>query len=46
MASIDRDDTLLGLGIQQWDVVAAYIQAELKHEIYLIGKNEEGDIEY
>jgi len=32
--------------ILQWDVVAAYLQATLKHEIYITDINEEGNTEY
>ena len=32
--------------IRQWDVVAAYLQATLKHEIYVTDINEQGNIEY
>ena len=32
--------------IRQWDVVAAYLQAELHHDIYVSDVNEEGLVEY
>ena len=32
--------------IRQWDVVAAYLQALLKHDIYISHVNEDGEIEY
>jgi len=32
--------------IRQWDVVAAYLQATLKHKIYVTDINEKGNIEY
>ena len=47
MASIDCNSTLLWIWKSgNGGVVAAYLQADLKHEIYVIDKNEEGDIEY
>jgi transposase InsO family protein len=35
-----------GWEIQQWDVVAAYLQANLKHNIYVKDINEKGETEY
>lgn len=35
-----------GWEIRQWDVVAAYLQANLHHDIYISDTNEEGEIEY
>ena len=32
--------------IRQWDVVAAYLQALLKHDIYITDINEDGETEY
>lgn len=32
--------------VRQWDVVAAYLQATLKHDIYISDVNEEGEEEY
>jgi len=32
--------------IQQWDVVAAYLQALLKHDIYVTDINEQGETEF
>ena len=32
--------------IQQWDVVAAYLQADLRHEVYVEDTTEEGEKEY
>ena len=32
--------------IRQWDVVAAYLQATLKHDIYVTDINEDGETEY
>jgi len=32
--------------IQQFDVVAAYVQALLKHDIYITDVNEDGETEY
>lgn len=32
--------------IRQWDVVAAYLQAALKHDIYISDVNEDGETEY
>jgi len=32
--------------IRQWDVVAAYLQALLKHDIYITDVNEQGETEY
>ena len=32
--------------IRQWDVVAAYLQADLKHQIYVSDINEKGEVEY
>lgn len=32
--------------IRQCDVIAAYLQAELHHDVYISDVNEEGEIEY
>jgi len=32
--------------IRQWDVVAAYLQADLHHKVYVSNVNEKGEIEY
>ena len=32
--------------VRQWDVAAAYLQAPLKHDIYISDVNEEGETEY
>jgi len=32
--------------IRQWDIVAAYLQALLKHDIYIMDINEDGETEY
>jgi len=32
--------------IRQWDVVAAYLQALLKHDIYVTDINEQGETEF
>ena len=32
--------------IRQWDVIAAYLQATLHHDVYINDSNEEGEIEY
>lgn len=36
----------LGCDIRQWDVLAAYLQATLKHEIYVSDINEDCETEY
>jgi hypothetical protein len=35
-----------GWKVRQWDVVAAYLQAELKHTVYVTDLNENGEIKY
>jgi len=35
-----------GWKIRQWDVVAAYLQAELHHDVYVSDVNEDGEIDY
>ena len=35
-----------GWEIRQWDVVAAYLQAVLQHDVYISDINEQGKIEY
>jgi len=35
-----------GWAIRQWDVVAAYLQAELHHDVYVSDVNEKGETEY
>jgi len=35
-----------GWKIRQWDVVAAYLQVELHHDVYVSDVNEDGEIEY
>lgn len=35
-----------GWDVRQWDVVAEYLQALLRHDIYISDINEEGEIEY
>ena len=32
--------------VRQWDVVAAYLQALLKHDVYITDVNERGETEY
>ena len=32
--------------IRQWDDIAAYLQADLNHDIYVIDINKEGETEY
>jgi len=32
--------------IRQWDVVAAYLQALLQHDVYITDINEDGETEY
>ena len=32
--------------LKQWDVVAAYLQAELHHDVYISDINKEGQVEY
>ena len=32
--------------IRQWDVIAAYLQAQLHHDVYISDINEEGEVEY
>jgi hypothetical protein len=34
-----------GWKVRQWDIVAAYLQAELKHTVYITDLNENGEIE-
>jgi hypothetical protein len=36
----------LGLSIHQWDVVGAYLTADLKHDIYIEDKDEKGNTQY
>jgi len=36
----------LGWKVRQWDVVAAYLQAPLHHQVYVSDINENGDTEY
>jgi len=35
-----------GWAICQWDVVAAYLQASLHHDVYISDTNEQGEVEY
>jgi len=35
-----------GWAICQWDVVAAYLQASLHHDVYVSDINEQGEVEY
>lgn len=35
-----------GWAIRQWDVVAAYLQANLHHDVYISDVNENGEMEY
>ena len=35
-----------GWKIRQWEVVAAYLQAPLRHEIYVVDINEQGETKY
>ena len=32
--------------VRQWDVIAAYLQAQLHHDVYISDINEEGEVEY
>jgi hypothetical protein len=35
-----------GWKVRQWDVIAAYLQAKLRHDIYVANINENGEKEY
>jgi hypothetical protein len=35
-----------GWKVRQWDVVAAYLQAKLRHDIYVVDIHENGETEY
>ena len=35
-----------GLDIRQWNVVAAYLQDKLNHDVYVLDINEDGETEY
>lgn len=52
MTRLETLELLLVIGlhrdwaVRQWDVVAAYLQALLEHDVYITDINEEGEVEY